>query len=333
MARILNVSDNNYRIVVQNTGTITLDTGVAVGEVRITGNLIVDGEYTTVNVTNMTVEDNIIVLNSGELGAGITEVTSGLTLDRGTLPNAEFLFDESVDHYDPYTSADIAGTFVLRTDNGNKSGLQLSTIVRDGLHNISFDLQNSTINVLEVVNVDPEIYSDLLIDADPLNPDPATLNYIPNKQFIKNYIQSGVVTPGMADVDKIYKSSGGLIKSRIQTYTTDIRFFVDETLRSVITSTGLSVDNINLYTDSITNTSNNLRLTATNNNVEIDAVLNLDDQLSDPIFTSGKTKVYSRSQLTALAQTPGRTGIFFANTITSDELVAKNRALLFSMLF
>lgn len=333
MARILNVSDNNYRIVVQNTGTITLDTGVAVGEVRITGNLIVDGEYTTVNVTNMTVEDNIIVLNSGELGAGITEGTSGLTLDRGTLPNAEFLFDESVDHYDPYTSADISGTFVLRTDNGNKSGLQLSTIVRDGAHNIYFDLQDSTINVLEIVNVDPEIYSDLLIDADPLNPDPATLNYVPNKQFIKNYIQSGVVTPGMADVDKIYKSSGGLLKSRIQAYTTDIRFYIDETLRSVITSTGLSVDNINLYTDSITNTSNNLRLTATNNNVEVDAVLNLDDQLSDPIFTSGKTKVYSRSQLTALAQTPGRTGIFFANTITSDELVAKNRALLFSMLF
>lgn len=333
MARILNVSDNNYRVVVQSGGTIVLDTGSAVGEVRITGNLLVEGEYTTVNVTNMTVEDNTILLNSGELGAGVTEGTSGISIDRGSLTNAEFLFNEAVNHYDPYSDSDLSGTFVLQTDNGNKSGLQLSTIVRDGVHNIYFDLQDSTINVLEIVNVDPEIYSDLLIDADPLNPDPATLNYIPNKQFIKNYIQSGVVTPGMADVDKIYKSSGGVLKSRIQAYTTDIRFFIDETLRSVITSTGLSVDNINLYTDSITNTSNNLRLTATNNNVEIDAILNLDDQLSDPIFTSGKTKVYSRSQLTALAQTPGRTGIFFANTITSDELVAKNRALLFSMLF
>lgn len=333
MARILNVSDNNYRLVVQSGGNITLDTGVAVGEVRITGNLIVDGEYTTVNVTNMAIEDNIIILNNGEGGAGITEGTSGLSLNRGSLADAEFLFDESISHYDPYTSTDLSGTFVLKTDDGNRSGLQLSTIVRDGAHNIYFDLQDSSLNVLEIVNVDPEIYSDLLIDADPLNPDPATLNFIPNKQFIKNYIQSGVVTPGMADVDKIYKSSGGLIKSRIQTYNTDIRFFVNETLRSIITATGLSVDNINLYTDSITNTSNNLRLTATNNNVEVDAVLNLDDQLADPVFTSGKTKVYSRSQLTALSQTPGRTGIFFANTITSDELVAKNRALLFSMLF
>lgn len=333
MARILNVSDNNYRVVVQNSGTITLDTGVAVGEVRITGNLIVDGEYTVVNVTDMRVEDNIIVLNNGETGAGITEGTSGITIDRGSEPNAEFIFDESLNHYDPYTDTDILGTFLLRTEEGNLSGLQVSTIVRDGDHNIYFDLQDSALNVLEIKNVDPELYSDLLIDADPLNPDPATLNFIPNKQFIKNYIQSGVITPGMADVDKIYKSVGGSIKSRIQTYTLNIQFFVNEALRATITANGLSVDNINLYNNSITNTANNLRLTATNNNVEVDAILNLDDQTSSPVFTSGTTKLFSRSQDTALALTPGRSGIFFANTVAEDELVAKNRALLFSMLF
>ena len=333
MARILNVSDNNYRVVVQNSGTITLDTGVAVGEVRITGNLIVEGEYTVVDVTDMRVEDNIITLNNGETGAGITEGTSGITIDRGSLSNAEFLFDETLEHYDPYTSNNITGTFLLRTDEGNLSGLQLSTIVRNGDHNIYFDLQDSALNVLEIVNVDPEIYSDLLIDADPLNPDPATLNFIPNKQFIKNYIQSGVITPGMADVDKIYKSVGGSIKSRVQSYTLDIKFFVNELMRANISANGLSVDNINVYNNSITNTVTNLRLTATNNNVEVDAVLNLDDQASAPIFTSGTTKIFSRSQLTGLAQTPGRSGIFFANTVSEDELVAKNRALLFSMLF
>ena len=335
MARILNVSDNNYRVVVKNEGTITLDTGNAVGVVRITGSLVVDGDYTQVNVSEMFVEDNIIVLNNGETGAGITEITSGITIDRGTLTNAEFLFNESISHYDPYTDADITGTFVLRTDNGNRSGLQVSTIVRDGTHNIYFDLQNSTTNVLELKNVNPQTYSDLLIDVDPLNPNTATYNYIPNKLFIKNYIQSGLVTPGMADVDKIYKKVSGIEKSRVQTTATDIEFLINSSIRGTVSAIGLTIDNINLYANTIKNNVTDLRLTAFTDQVQIDALLNLKDRATDPVWVVNHTQLVSHSDRTSLAETPGRTGIFFANEIVpdGDELVAKNRALLFSMLF
>lgn len=367
MARILNVSEDNYRLKVQSGGHITLDTGVAVGEVRITGNLIVEGEYTTINVSDMTVEDNIIVLNNGELGAGITEGTSGLTIDRGSLSNAEFLFDESISHYDPYktpTPGDNTGTFVLKTANDNLTGLQLSTIVSDSLHNLYFDMTNTT-NVLELVNITPDDYANEVFGSD-TKPDFSSIpetdegNYLLNKRFLHLYIQSGIVSPGMADVDKIYKSVSGDVRTRVQTYETNIKVFttdltgpdpsspqlerirIDNTGFNIIkSSVGVSppyiityTDTINLFNDTINNVSNDLILKSTStDNVMIDGIFNLKNRTVAPVASSGKTKIFSMSQSTLLSETPGRTGIFFANNVSSDELVAKNRALLFSILF
>ena len=72
MSRVLKVSQSNYRLQTASGGTITLDTGVDVGTVIVTGDLVVQGETTTVNTTNLAIEDNIIVLNKNQTGAGIT---------------------------------------------------------------------------------------------------------------------------------------------------------------------------------------------------------------------------------------------------------------------
>ena len=113
-----------------------------------------------------------------------------------------------------------------------------------------------------------------------------------------------------------------------------IEFDIQSTQRAQISDSGLDVDYVNIYQNTVANFTNNLQLTSSTNNVEIDAVLNLQDQAIDPTEISGFTKIYSKSQLTNLADTPGRTGIFFRNAVNSqDELVSKNRALLFSILF
>ena len=98
MSKYLRVDGGDYKITVQNGGTITLDTGFDEGTVVITGDLTVQGETTTVNTTNMTVEDNIIVLNQGEAGAGITDPSSssGIQIDRGSLLDAFFVYDDSL---------------------------------------------------------------------------------------------------------------------------------------------------------------------------------------------------------------------------------------------
>lgn len=87
----------DYKIKTQTDGIITLDTS----EVIVTGDLRVEGETVTVNVTNLDIEDNIITLNKGESGDGVSEIYSGIQVDRGigldltANPYAAFLFNES----------------------------------------------------------------------------------------------------------------------------------------------------------------------------------------------------------------------------------------------
>ena len=71
MSKILNVNTGNYTIRVANGSTITFDTG-ATGTTALTGNLTVAGTQTTVNSQNLDITDNIIFLNKGETGGGIT---------------------------------------------------------------------------------------------------------------------------------------------------------------------------------------------------------------------------------------------------------------------
>lgn len=63
----------------------------------IDGNLTVMGSTTSVETINSVIQDNIIVLNEGEVGAGITEGTAGIEVDRGSLANSTFTFNETGD--------------------------------------------------------------------------------------------------------------------------------------------------------------------------------------------------------------------------------------------
>ncbi len=61
----------------------------------IDGNLRVLGSTTTVETTNSAITDNIIVLNSGETGVGITQGTSGIQIDRGQAEDVKLVFSEA----------------------------------------------------------------------------------------------------------------------------------------------------------------------------------------------------------------------------------------------
>lgn len=358
MSRIVKVSENNYRLVVQTGGTITFDTGYNVGvsgpiptpanTVVITGDLLVLGETTTVNTTNLNVEDNIITLNVGEQSdTGVTEGTSGIQIQRSkdsanaSYPDAQFIWDEDVSHYSPLTTSNVNGTFVFKTTNGTLQGIQTNSIVTGGTTNLVFDLKNSN-NVLRIANNDATSYANRLsADLGATDHD----NDIPNRKFVTNYVAA---SGGSADVSHIqYPASSpvGTANSSIQSLASSLRFAVGTFQRAQITATGLDVDDINTFGHTITSTgAYNLILTAANNNVEINAVLNLDDQAAAPSVPSGKTKVYSKSTAGS-----GRSGVYISNStltnistwdagsssyVTSrDELVVKNRALLFSMIF
>lgn len=315
MSKIVRVSESDYRLKVKNTGTITLDTGVDVGTVIITGDLVVRGGTTTVDTTNLTIEDNIILLNKGEDSAhpGITEGFSGLQIDRGSLDDAQFVFNETTDKF-TFRTVDGLGVETALV------GIKADSYAGSASGNVQIDLQSGagTLRVINTTNYESRV-------SDP--------DDIPNLQFLFDYV---LAFDGYAVVDKIFSPVEGDpldADTLIQALTTNIRFSVRSggvlRQRAQITSAGLDVDDVRLFNDTIQNTgADNLILTALNNNVEINGVLNLDNQLTDATATGGTSRIYSKS-----TGGPGKTGIYFANNTASDELVAKNRAVLLSILF
>jgi len=326
MSKILKVNQGDYYVQVRSGGNITLDTGAATGEVRITGNLIVSGEYTTLDVANMQIEDNIIVLNKGESGFGITEGVAGIQISRGghvAQPDAQLIFDESITSYDPVTNSELAGTWVFRNVNNQLLGLSVRSIIADGSNDFAIDMKGSSTTVFKLANVDATSYANLLLAADPSG-------YHNNDLTTKKYVSSYVAASnGVADVDRIRYSSGGTEYSKVQTYSTTIDFLLNSSVSARIDSAGLHVNHVTIFNDTVSNTSSNpLTFTSNTKSVEIDATVSLINQSSTPSSVAGKNKIYSTSTIGA-----GRTGLYFTNTTTSGELIAKNRALLLSMLF
>jgi len=66
------------------------------GDAYILGDLYVSGVTTSINVENMAISDNLLLLNSGETGSGVSRGTAGFLVDRGPTTSAvTLMFDEA----------------------------------------------------------------------------------------------------------------------------------------------------------------------------------------------------------------------------------------------
>jgi hypothetical protein len=59
------------------------------------GDLIVEGQSFVTEAETVEIKDNILLLNKGEIGSGVTKGMAGLQIDRGTQPDFQILFVES----------------------------------------------------------------------------------------------------------------------------------------------------------------------------------------------------------------------------------------------
>jgi hypothetical protein len=82
--------------------------------VVVNGNLTVNGTVTTINTEEVNIADNIIVLNSNYVGSAPTE-NSGIEINRGTLANAQFLWDEANDRWSTVNQPFHIGAFTTVT--------------------------------------------------------------------------------------------------------------------------------------------------------------------------------------------------------------------------
>lgn len=76
---------------IKANANITLSTHT----VYVQGNLYVGGNATAITKTDLNITDNIITVNAGETGSGVTLVTAGINVDRGSYANVAILWNET----------------------------------------------------------------------------------------------------------------------------------------------------------------------------------------------------------------------------------------------
>lgn len=116
----------------------------------IDGDLQVLGTRTESDVQDTTINDNTIILNSGETGAGITYDTSGIEIERGSLDNVSFVYDDTIDKFRALENATLINIQVAdpvaNEDAATKSYVDTasSSIVAAGVENsVQFNTSNT----------------------------------------------------------------------------------------------------------------------------------------------------------------------------------------------
>ena len=290
----------------------------------MTGNLVVKGTTTQVDATNLDLKDNIIVLNSGEQGAGVSLSTAGIEIDRGSKPNTQFVFDETVSWNDPVTQTIKQGGFKTRDINGGNIGLEVRSISTGGG---DLYLINAGTGVISVSGTNA--YENQVTDDDD----------IPNKNYVDVQIAAQVAA---ADFQKIRDGSSSFTQMVVADFETT-------GLTSVASITVDGVNNVNFYDNRselhdlridgsrISTTTSNADLTLSapgTGSVVIDDQLQIlttpspDDSAVDPAQPTDGLKIYAKSQGV------GKTGLYYVNSNNvRDEIISKNRSLLLSMIF
>jgi hypothetical protein len=349
MGQFLQVN-GDYNIKTADGGTITLDTGPDIGVVRVTGNLVVDGDTLTVSAENLNVQDNVIILNFGETGAGITLEYSGIQIDRGTLSQVSFLYDEASDSW-MLAEGQTPGPF-----NYTNSNLRLRKILTNP-DTDSGDLTligtgNGVVKVIGTNNYEQHITDD---------------DDIPNKKYVDDAIQSNPTFQIVRGDTRIISFDVNNPLDPFLYFPPDIGPYVDQPLTSLI---GFVIDD-QIVAEFYPNRVEMRGLTIWNENrTELD--YNIDGVIDNPILPvpnsiliqatntdasikleangTGKIEIASDIQLNyqtlgtpaivtesvVVYSSPpdiGTTGIYFVNTNTNGEMISKNKALLFSMIF
>jgi hypothetical protein len=101
--------DNNISFSA-SSGAVTanLSANVTIGQdLTVTGNLTVNGNTTTLNTETLTVEDNVIILNSGVTGTPTLD--AGIEVERGTYTNAKVYWNETENKWYLSTPVDSSG--------------------------------------------------------------------------------------------------------------------------------------------------------------------------------------------------------------------------------
>ena len=350
MGQFLRVN-GDYNIKTADGAKIVLDTGPAAsgGSVRVTGDLVVEGETFTVQAENLNVSDNIITLNNGETGEGVTLIYSGIEIDRGfsgdssAMPAASLLYDETD------TTWLIANNSAPGPFNYDESNLRLRRIYTNsttddgdltliGTGSGVVKVFGTTTYELQVTH-DDDVPNKKYVDDAILN-NPTFQIVAPQSQDTRVVIADKEITPNLAGtvgslqyfnavtgfstngesaVSVIVDNSlvGQFYNNRLELRDLEIGGGIDS--NEITTKNGIT--NLNIY-------------------VRTQGTGKLQTNYAIQLEKTGVVPTYVADNILLYGDTPGTgtSGIWFVNDSAdtakqNGELISKNRALVFSMLF
>ena len=329
MGQFVQVS-GDYNIKSGEGAVITLDTGAGVGTTRVTGNLIVEGDTLNVSVENLNVQDNIITLNYGETGSGVTLRYSGIEVDRGSSESVSFLWDDNDDTWNlkqgaGYNSSRLRVKEILTnpdTDSGDLTLIGTGTGVIKVLGTTAYGLQ-----VTDDDDVPNKKYVDDAIQTNP------TFQILRGDTRAAAIDISNPIDPGLFPIGPYFS----------QPTESVIGLAVDDNIVAQFFRNRVQLAGINFFLEDPTpdipgipdatvlqtvNTNGNIKLeTNGTGKVQITYALQLDNPGTTPAAVTNASLVYGG------AVGAGSTGVYFRNTVKNDELISKSKALVFSMIF
>lgn len=355
MSKFLRIPDGDYKVEVQPGGRITLDTGTDQGQVRVTGDLIVAGDTTTVQSINLTVSDNIIVVNKQDPDAlqnGVLLDRAGIEVDRGNYVNTFMVFDENI-AWAPPGGASQNGAFTFIDVNDAFIGLRTNSITTGGGDLGLVGSGTGVITVSGTANYEQQVFHYTGADTIDITAGPNVngvrdSDFIPNAKCIADYItsffsgqfqdaiQEGVTSPTKIEVRD----------EEVTSNPSDIVFSVDGAVVANFFDNRLELNDIRISGTKIETTSSNedLVLSAPGTGaVRVQDVLGIyatpsiddpDQDLLEPGIQYAPLAPASGVNLYTTARSVGGSGILFVHEDeTRDEIISNNRALVYSMLF
>jgi hypothetical protein len=329
MGQFIQVS-GDYNIKSGEGATITLDTGAGVGTTRVTGNLIVEGETLNVSVEQLQVQDNIITLNYGEVGNGVTLRYAGVEIERGIANNVSFLWDENDDSWNlkegaGYNNSSLRLRKILTnpdTDSGDLTIIGTGTGVAKVSGTLNYELQ-----VTDDDDIPNKKYVDDAIQTNP------TFQILRSDTRVASFDIGSPIDPGLFPIGPYF----------VQPTESLVGVSVDNNIIAQFFRNRVQLAGLNFFLEDPTpdnplipdatvlqtvNTNGNIKLeTNGTGKVEITYALQLDNPGTTPAAVSNASLVYGGSV------GPGSTGVYFRNTVKNDELISKSKALVFSMIF
>jgi hypothetical protein len=315
-------TNGDYTIKTGEGNKILFDTGPGIGEVKVTGNLVVEGDTLTVSAENLNVNDNVIILNYGETQPGVTKRYAGIQVDRGTLSPTGLYYDEFDDTFN------IAVGSPESTFNFADSQLRVRKILTnadtDGGDLTLIGTGTGVIKVSGTLNYEQQITDD---------------DDIPNKKYVDDSIRDNPTFQIIDDDTRVIITDADVSGS--------LDYLIDNTGyssfgESAVTMLVNGIKNTQFYPNRVEMqglviSDNEITNDDTNSNVFIRTQgtgklqtnygIELEEIAVTPAYVADSTIMYSNSP------DIGKTGLFFTNSTDTGELISKNKALLLSMLF